>query len=707
MRKQGFVLFFCLLAARFFGYAESAQAKMSDDPYVYQWAYEDAGVYSAWDISTGSKDVVVAVIDNGFDTFHPDLRDNVWKNDDEIPDNGVDDDANGYIDDVWGWNFVQEDFNGDGLVDAGEIKGNKEPRPTVSMLSSEEKKEGIFNHGTIVAGIIGARGDNGKDGAGLNWNVRLMNIKVIDNTGVGSLLSLPEAIYYAVDNGANIINVSMVGTYEEPDLRKAVLYAHAKGVLMIAAAGNDSRDLNTLPYYPICSDSTESEELVLGVSAIDKERRIAQFSNYGSQCIDITAPGVSLGSTIRYSPKNGLNQRYSTDWQGTSFAAPFISGTAALIKSVQPSWTPDQIYDAILKTVHHTPGQDEAIYAHLFGSGLVQVGKAVQYALDQGTEDLSDGKIETVPVEKTQVLEKIVSLRKDLMVFDPKTGKVVLQDIATGNLNSFVRLGLVDSDDFVSYQVSNQERRNVIARKKNQDARELTIYDQRWHVLYRWEVPSQGPLRVAVGDLLGSDEVEIILYPATSEQSIFSVYSISGELIAEKKEISKHHGVSLSLIDNAYEDFGAQGKKHIVVLYQYEGVPLLEEYRVSETQYDIQQSIELPAYALGGTVVAGDIDGDGRAEYIVGSGPDQDPTLSYYYRDGSLKRKFTAYDPVYRAGIQASVLDYDNDGSDDVLVSALDGSQPLRVWDRRSRKLADWWPFGQNLLIPYRIIPLF
>src|SRR3989339_2066424 len=145
-------------------------AKVPNDPYFSQWSFEDTGVYKAWDYGTGSRDVVVAIIDNGFDTFHPDLIDNVWKNENEISQNGIDDDKNGYIDDYYGWNFLEN---------------NNDPRPNVSNLTEDEKKAGVFNHATIVAGIIGAKGNNGLDGAGINWEVRLMNLKILGNNGTG------------------------------------------------------------------------------------------------------------------------------------------------------------------------------------------------------------------------------------------------------------------------------------------------------------------------------------------------------------------------------------------------------------------------------------------------------------------------------------------------------------------------------------------
>ena len=376
--KKNFV-FLLLLSALLF--PQGVFAKSSNDPYLTQWSYQDINIFDAWNYGTGSKDVVVAIIDNGFDSLHPDLVDNVWKNVKEIPENGKDDDGNGYIDDVFGWNFVQEDKNSDGFLDRNEQKGDNNPRPNTSKLTDAEKKAGIFNHGTVVAGIIGAVGDNTIDAAGINWKVRLMNVKVVDNSGSGDLVLLAPAIRYAVDNGASVINISMVGNNIQSDVIAAIRYANQKGVVLVAAAGNDGRLLDGDPRYPICVDADESKQLILGVSAIDETHHLAPFSNFGSKCVDITAPGVNIFSDMRYEPTDGLDKEYGGAWNGTSFAAPFVSGAAALIKSIQPTWTSDQIYNVLLATVHKTPAIDDVVYAHLFGRGLLQVDRAAAQAM--------------------------------------------------------------------------------------------------------------------------------------------------------------------------------------------------------------------------------------------------------------------------------------------------------------------------------------
>jgi len=171
-----------------------AYGKLPDDPAVRQWSYIDTKAFEAWDATTGSRDVVVAIVDNGFDTFHPDLFPNVWKNEDEIEDNGVDDDNNGYIDDVWGWDFAGVDRNGDGAFEESELKGDNDPRPDVTFGQPGTIFDEEIHHATAIAGIIGAVGNNGMDGSGLNWRVRLMNVKALERAGVNDLDALTNAI---------------------------------------------------------------------------------------------------------------------------------------------------------------------------------------------------------------------------------------------------------------------------------------------------------------------------------------------------------------------------------------------------------------------------------------------------------------------------------------------------------------------------------
>ena len=380
IRQKNQLLWLILIGV--FLFPVSAMAQLPNDPNVHQWSYELLNVAHAWDYTQGSQDVVVAIIDNGFDTFHPDLFANVWQNKNEIAGNGLDDDNNGYIDDVYGWDFHDPLRDEPGYADGTFSLGDNDPRPDVLSLAAKGiEVRRHFHHGTVVAGIIGAVGNNSFDGAGINWHVRLMNLKVTDdNTGQGRISALAEAILYAVNNGADIINFSVVGSDDER-MRQAIAYAYDHGVAMVAASGNSMFNLNSNPFYPVCADAGGDKEMILGVSAIREGRFASGFSNVGSDCIDLAAPGVGISSTMRYAPSYGLTDAYGGDWQGTSFGAPFVSGAMALLKSIHSGWNPDVLYDIILSTVSRTPPEDPEQYATFFGAGLIDIGAAVDEAL--------------------------------------------------------------------------------------------------------------------------------------------------------------------------------------------------------------------------------------------------------------------------------------------------------------------------------------
>lgn len=280
----------------------------------------------AWNVSTGNRDVVVAVIDTGVDYYHPDLAENIWVNRGEIPGNGMDDDGNGYIDDVHGFDFISND--GDPMDD--------------------------HVHGTHVAGTIGAVGNNRRGIAGICWEVGLMAVKAFDETGDGDLEGIVEAIQYSVANGARLINGSWGGSTRSKIMEEAIAEANRQGVLFVAALGNERTDSF---FYPAAYAG------VLAVAATDPKDRRAPFSNYGTYA-DIAAPGDNIFSTV---PNNAYQYL-----SGTSMAAPHVSGVAALILSVYPHYSNEEIIN-ILRNTADLIDTDRAI-----GTGRLNAYKAVQ-----------------------------------------------------------------------------------------------------------------------------------------------------------------------------------------------------------------------------------------------------------------------------------------------------------------------------------------
>ena len=275
----------------------------------------DIDAPEAWDISVGSADVIIAVVDTGLDYTHPEMLGNAWVNPREIPGNGVDDDNNGYIDDVRGWDFANND--NDPLDDN--------------------------NHGTHVSGTIAAAGNNGVGVAGVNWTAQIMPLKFLDATGAGSTAGAIAAINYAVANGARVINASWGGGPFSVALFNAISAANNAGVLFVTAAGNAGRDTDLTPSYP----GSYNLSNILSVAATDDADLLAGFSNFGATSVDLGAPGVGILSTLAGGGYGSFN--------GTSMAAPHVSGVAGLLLAVNPNLTVAQLKGAILAGVDPVP----------------------------------------------------------------------------------------------------------------------------------------------------------------------------------------------------------------------------------------------------------------------------------------------------------------------------------------------------------------
>lgn len=287
-----------------------------------------SGAAEAWAAGyTGSSNVVVGVIDEGIQVTHPDLAANIWTNPGEVAGNGVDDDGNGFIDDINGWDF----FNRDNTV----FDGAANPV--------------IDEHGTHVSGTIGGVGGNGVGVAGVNWNVKIASAKFLGPTG-GNTTDAVSAINYLVDlkarRGVNLvaINNSWGGGAFSQALSDAINAAGDQNILFVAAAGNSGTNNDVTASYPSNYDcsrgGTRGWDCVLAVAAIDSTGALATFSQYGATTVDIGAPGVAITSTV----PNGAYASFN----GTSMATPHVTGAAALCASMDPTMTGAAIRNAIM-----------------------------------------------------------------------------------------------------------------------------------------------------------------------------------------------------------------------------------------------------------------------------------------------------------------------------------------------------------------------
>lgn len=322
-------------------YIRRKEAVPNDPLYSQLWGLKNTGASggsagadinaeAAWDITTGTRNVVVAVIDEGIDINHQDLQPNIWTNPGEIDGNGVDDDANGYIDDIHGYDFFHNDasvYDGPGTAPDGFP---------------------IDAHGTHVAGTIGALGNNGLGVVGVNWQVSLMSLKFLGPVD-GSSADLLKALAYAknmrdkwvTSGGTQGANVRVTnnsyggGSFSQAEVDAIQALANS-GILFVASAGNESTDNNRLPSYPASYDVSS----VISVAATERHDHLAVFTNRGSRSVHLAAPGDTILSTT---PGN----TYSS-FSGTSMAAPHVAGTAALVLAAHPNFSVARLRAAIL-----------------------------------------------------------------------------------------------------------------------------------------------------------------------------------------------------------------------------------------------------------------------------------------------------------------------------------------------------------------------
>ena len=290
---------------------KATDTEPNDPSYNLQYGMQKISAHKAWDKTTGSSTVVIAVLDTGVDYNHPDLCNNIWINPNETY-NGIDDDGNGLVDDVRGWDF----FNGDNdpMDDHG--------------------------HGTHCAGVIAATGNNSQGVAGINWNVKIVPIKFLSSNNGGSIASALKAVNYANAMGFKITSNS----WGIPEYSQALKDAIAAGGLFVFAAGNETNDNDTFKTYPASYDC----ENIISVAATNSSDELCSFSNYGTDSVDIAAPGFNILSCI---PGNSYSQK-----SGTSMATPHVSGTAALLLGANRSLNTMQLKDAILCGADIIPG---------------------------------------------------------------------------------------------------------------------------------------------------------------------------------------------------------------------------------------------------------------------------------------------------------------------------------------------------------------
>ncbi|MBI2605458.1 MAG: S8 family serine peptidase [Deltaproteobacteria bacterium] len=326
------------------GYLAAGQP-VAGDPYLPQsWHLQASRVFDAWNVTRGDRRVVLAFVDSGIDYHNPDIAPNLWRNFREIPGDHVDNDRNGFIDDIIGWNFVNGKW-GVGVPDPLDRAG----------------------HGTFISGIAAAAEGNGIGGAGVCPNCSIMTLRFLNHDGLGDTEDAILGIRYAVHNGASVLNLSFAGEGYDKDLHDALVEASARDIVVVAAAGNDGINNDKDEIYP----ANYIFPNMLTVAATDPRGRLWENSNWGLRHVQIAAPGTDIIGPWFKAWDTG---------SGTSLAAPIVAAAAGLIRSANPRLNAPQVVAILMSTVRHSI----ALEGKIRSAGVLDVGAAMRCAVTQG-----------------------------------------------------------------------------------------------------------------------------------------------------------------------------------------------------------------------------------------------------------------------------------------------------------------------------------
>lgn len=649
-----------MLAAALLWGAPGVFAAVPSDPlYQRQWYLEHLGMPAVWDRQTGSSDVIVAVIDSGVQIYHPDLRDNIWVNQREISGDGIDNDRNGYIDDVRGWDFMDND---------------PDPRPayTPECFATGECDKLAAIHGTFVAGIIGARGDNGEGVAGMTWRVRIMPLRALGADGSGNVHTVNEALRYAIRNGAQIVNLSFVGYMPDDDLRAALEEAHRAGVLVVAAAGNAgsfaSIDLDTTKVFPVCFDALDGSNIVMGVAASDEYDRLAGFSNYGPSCIDTVAPGKNFfGLGLDDPAIPGIGDAYTGLVSGTSLAAPVVSGVAALIKSQVPRLPVNRLSRLISET------------------STTAVNLAISDFPDKAAAAIIDPRaIFEKLSEDSYALGQYVAL----IPLGAREGTLRIHDGAGAVVDAFAFSG----SPRPNARVAGGDLGVVITGADGKNSLSTYTYGDGSFQLtgYRPAFSSVGAGAIGVSAFKNSrgTGVVTIASPAGAAATVVS-YNDAGlsmhSFLAFGDRFTRSAFVATGNIDGDADE-------EVVVGAGIGGGPQVRVFQGGAVQ---GQFFAYPSADRSGVAVAvGDLASDGAQEIVTVPAAGKPALVRVWSGAGKQLSEFYAYDRRFTSGAVVAVGDVLIDDGNEIIVAPRTGAQPVRIFSAAGKLLAEWYPDG-------------
>jgi len=635
-----------------------------NDPfYNRQWYLSKIKADQAWTKISVSPDIVIAVIDSGIQIIHPDLRDNIWHNSREIINNNIDDDGNGFIDDYSGWNFIDNN-----------------PDPSPHFISGWT--EAGVSHGTMVAGIIAAKGNNLQGVVGVTWRAQIMPLKVLNEKGEGRISNVIRAIDYAINNGADIINLSFVSFDYSQGLQEAIRRAHQAGVIVVAAAGNEQAagegyNIDKTPIYPACYDGQLiGENMVIGVAATDALDQKANFSSYGFRCVDITAPGISFYNTITSgSYIEDPNRFYDGYWSGTSMATPLVSATLALIQQANPELNRREVVNILFASTDNISRLNPNYLGQL-GNGRLNVNQAVEMAKSQLYDHL----------ERLMILPEVG--QKDIKLTSANGDLVKDFSLETNNYAALVA-GDVNGDGVDEIVIGNGPGNQPEVKIFNQEGKLLKrflVFDSRF----------RGGVNLTVDDLDNDGQAEIIVVPSTNGNAEVRIFEFSGRLKKQFFVDSRNWRGGLSV---ASGDLDGKGNRQIVVGYGAGRDPQVRILNSGGKLLGVFFAYD-KKFRGGVNVTVANIDGrrdHNKAEIIVSPGKGHNPLVKIFDHHAQLKNQFLVFSKNWQGGVNLTAGDINSDGIDEIIVGAYPGAAPhIRAFDWQGILLESFYAWEES-----------
>lgn len=657
-----------------------------NDPLVGQQTYLDAiRVRDAWsqelvvrETRQVAREAVIAVLDTGVDINHPDLKSNIWVNIGEVPNDGIDNDGNGFVDDVSGWDFI------------GNIS---DPKPKLDILYSKN----AVSHGTLVAGIAAGAGHNNEGISGISWKSKIMSLRVLDSTGNGNVLNVYKAMQYAIKNKANIINMSFVGEDDSELLSQAIKEAYEAGVIVVAAAGNSNSFETVVNFqenrrFPICSQIDNQHNYVVGVAAVDRNGRRSSFTNYGDNCVDISAPGEGIFGAQYYNPSSSeFNAYYQGPWSGTSLSAPMVTGALAILKTVRPDLSTDQLITAVVN------GADPFSVSEGLGKGKLNVNASLQIALQykagegivvSGEEHFLVATLGFESFPQLKVVKSDGSIFKSFFPYSP-TFKGPIH-VATGNLDRDLPEEIVTGAGFGGgphvriFDVEGRLKGQFFAYDKNRRngvmvavgdidgdgiseivtgsgkgfKPEVKIFRKDGTVVSSFLAYNEkflGGVNVASGDINGDGIDEIVTGPGLGGGPHIRIFDKDGKVIRQffAFNAESRGGAQVAVGDTNNDIF-----EEIITAVEGGSGPVVRVYRTTDFQL-IGEFLAFAPNSFSGLYLAvGDHDSDGANEIIVGSGIGGGAVVKSFTLKGELKKQHTVHIESYRGGVRVGIIRY-------------------------------------------------